>query len=94
MDEGEAPIGDDEMIRHSITFLKSTSPHVIGRGGRMLRRIEDFCGVFLSLFDVSSDTVMLTMYGSMRGCALAQCIGEMLTEGIYSVIDTLARHGF
>ena len=94
VDEGEAPIGDDEMIRHSMTFVKSTAPHVIGRGGRMLRRIEDFCGVFLSLFDVSSDTVMLTMYGSMRGCALAQCIGEMLTEGIYSVIDTLARHGF
>ena len=94
VDEGEAPIGDEEMIRHSMTFLKSTAPHVIGRGGRMLRRIEDFCGVFLSLSDVSSDTVMVTMYGSMRGCALAQCIGEMLTEGIYSVIDTLARHGF
>ena len=94
VDEGEAPIGDDEMIRHSMSFFKSTAPHIIGRGGRMLRRIEDFCGVFLSLSDVSSDTVSLTMYGSMRGCALAQCIGEMLTEGIYSVIDTLARHGF
>ena len=33
----------------------------------MLRRIEDFCGVFLSLSHISSDTVMLTMYGSMRG---------------------------
>ena len=94
VDEGEAPIGDEEMIRHSMTFLKSTAPHVIGRGGRMLRRIEDFCGVFLSLSDLSSDTIMLTMYGSMRGCALVQCIGEMLTEGIYSVIDTLARQGF
>ena len=83
VDEGEAPIGDDEMIRHSMSFFKSTAPHIIGRGGRMLRRI-----------DVSSDTVSLTMYGSMRGCALAQCIGEMLTEGIYSVIDTLARQGF
>ena len=94
VDEGEAPIRDDEMIRHSMTFLKSTAPHVIGRGGRMLRRIEDFCGVFLCLSDISPDTVMVTMYGSMRGCALAQCIGEMLTEGIYSVIDTLARQGF
>ena len=37
VDEGEAPIGDDEMIRHSMTFFKSTAPHVIGRGGRMLR---------------------------------------------------------
>ena len=33
VDEGEAPIGDDEMIRHSINFFKSTAPHVIGRGG-------------------------------------------------------------
>ena len=71
VDEGDAPIGDEEMIRHSMTFFKSTAPHVIGRGGRMLHRIEDFCGVFLSLSDVSSDMVMLTIYGSMRGCALA-----------------------
>ena len=94
MDEGEASIRDDEMIIHSMTFFKSTAPHVIGRGGRMLRRIEDFCGVFLSLSDVSSDSIMLTICGTMRGCALAQCIGEMLTEGIYSVINTVARQGF
>ena len=46
VDEGEAPIRDDEMIRHSMTFFKSTAPHIIGCGGRMLHRIEDFCGVF------------------------------------------------
>ena len=82
------------MIRHSINFFTSTAPHVIGRGGRMLRRIEDFCGVFFSLSAVSSNTVMLTIYRSMRGCTLAHCIGEMLTEGIYFMIDTLARQGF
>ena len=49
MDEGEAPIGDDEMIRDSRNFFKSTVPHVIGRGERMLHQIEDLCGVFLSL---------------------------------------------
>ena len=60
----------------------------------MLRRIEDFCGVFLSLSDVSCDVVELDIYGPTRGCALVQFIGEMLIEGIYSIMDTLARQGF
>ena len=85
---------ENEMIMHTLKFSKTTAPHIIGRGGRMLRRIEDFCGVFLSLADVSSDVVELTIYGPTRGCALVQFTGEMLTEGVYSVMDTLARHGF
>ena len=60
----------------------------------MLRRIEDFCGVFLSLFDVSSDMVELAIYGPSRGCALVQFIGEMLIEGVYFVMDTLACQRF
>ena len=60
----------------------------------MLQRIEDFCGVFLSLCDVASDVVELTIYGPPRACALVHFIGEMLIEGVYSVIDTLARQGF
>ena len=85
---------ENEMIMHTLKFSKTTAPHIIGRGGRMLRRIEDFCGVFLSLSDVSSDMVELAVYGPARGCALVQFIRDMLIEGVYSVMDTLARHGF
>ena len=94
VEEGEAPITENDIIMHRITFFKITAPHIIGRGGRMLRRIEDFCGVFLSLSDVSSEMVELTIYGTSRGCAMVQFIKDMLIEGVYSVIDTLARHGF
>ena len=94
VEEGEAPITENDIIMHRITFFKITAPHVIGRGGRMLRRIEDFCGVFLSLSDVSCEMAELTIYGTSRGCAMVQFIKDMLIEGVYSVIDTLARHGF
>ena len=94
VEEGEAPITENDIIMHRITFFKITAPHIIGRGGRMLRRIEDFCGVFLSLSDVSSEMVEVTIYGTSRGCAMVQFIKDMLIEGVYSVIDTLARHGF
>ena len=94
LEERVVPMKENEMIMHTLKFSKTTAPHIIGRGGRMLRRIEDFCGVFLSLSDVSSDVVELTIYGPTRGCALVQFIGEMLIEGVYSVMDTLARHGF
>ena len=93
-EEGVSPLNENDMIMHQMQFSKRTAPHVIGRGGRMLRRIEDFCGVFLSLRDVAPDAVELTLFGPLRGCALARFIGEMLNEGIYSVIDTLARQGF
>ena len=94
LEERVVPMKENEMIMHTMKFSQTTAPHVIGRGGRMLRRIEDFCGVFLSLSDVSSDVVELDIYGPTRGCALVQFIGEMLIEGVYSVMDTLARHGF
>ena len=93
-EEGMTPLHKNDMIMHSMKFSKTTAPHVIGRGGQMLRRIEDFCGVFLSLCDVASDVVELTIYGPARACALVHFIGEMLIEGVYSVIDTLARQGF
>ena len=94
VEEGEAPINENDIIMHRMQFFKTLAPHIIGRGGRMLRRIEDFCGVFLSLSDVSSDMVQLTIYGPARGCALVEFIRDMLIEGVYSVIDTLARQGF
>ena len=93
-EEGGSPLKENDMLMHQMQFSKRTAPHVIGRGGRILRRIEDFCGVFLSLRDVAPDAVELTIFGPLRGCALARFIGEMLNEGIYSVIDTLARQGF
>ena len=93
VDEGEAPIGDDEMIRHSMIFFKSIAPMSLDVVGECCAELRTFVGgLFLS--DVSFNMVMLTIYGSTRGCALAQCIGEMLTEGVHSVIDTLACQGF
>ena len=94
VEEGVAPLNENDMMMHTMEFFKKTAPHVIGRGGQMLRRIEDFCGVFLSIHDISSDAVELIIFGPCRGCALVQFIGEMLIEGVYSVIDTLARQGF
>ena len=91
LEERVVPMNKNDMIMHTLKFSKTTAPLIIGRGGRMLRRIENFCGVFLSLSDVSCDVVELTIYGPSRGCALVQFIGEMLIEGIYSVMDTLAR---
>ena len=93
-EEGMSPINKNDMIMHSMKFSKTTAPDVIGRGGHMLRRIEDFCGVFLSLCDVGLDVVELTIYGPTRACALVQFIEEMFIEGVYFVIDTLARQGF
>ena len=88
------PFNKNDTIMHSMKFSKTTAPHIIGRGGQMLQRIEDFCGGVFSLCDVASDVVELTIYGPTRACALVHFIGELLIEGVYSVINTLARQGF
>lgn len=75
---------------HKMQFFNTIAPYVIGHVGLMLHRIEEFCGVSL-LFLMFSEMVELTSYGTFRGCALVQFIAEMLIEGIYFVIDKLAR---
>ena len=94
LQEGVSPINKNDMIMHSMKFSKTTAPHVIEHGRQVLQRIEDFCGVFLSLCGVAFDLAKLTVYGPTRACALVAFIGEMLIEGVHSVMDTLARQGF
>ena len=48
---------------------------------------------FFLFLNISSDMAELTIYGPSRGCALVQFIGDMLIEGVYSIIDTFARQG-
>ena len=37
VEQGEALINENDIIMHRMKFFKTIGPHVIGRGGRMLR---------------------------------------------------------
>ena len=69
-------------------------PHIIGRGGKMIKAIEDFCGVFFAVHDVNAREAQLLVSGPRSACILAQFICEMITARHFSMLETLIRHGF
>ena len=59
----------------------------------MLRKIEDFCGVFIFLTDYE-DCCEVMLVGLPAACILGAFIIEMLNKGYYSIMDSLTRHGW
>ena len=73
---------------------KTTVRHVIGAGGRMLRKIEDFCGVFIITGDSMDGSCELLLLGLPAACILSDFIIEMLGLGYFPIIETLIRLGW
>ena len=91
-EEGE----DMDASAHTYKFItvgSSSLKHVIGRGGRMLHKLESFVGVFASVQDIA-DGPIVCFVGCPHACLLAEFIVEMIEGGLYSIIESLARNGF
>ena len=76
---------------HSIRIPRSEVKHVLGKGGRVLSRIEDLSGCLVSVVDSSGggSTVNLMGGDATLGCFLVHA----LSSGFFSVFETLARNG-
>ena len=83
-------IYNEPFAKMTVHVLPHTVPHIIGRGGRVIRQIELVCGVFLTLQDLQNGTHELFMTGPWLVCVLAQFAIEMLGDGHYSVLRTLS----
>ena len=65
-------------------------PHIIGRGGRVIRKIEKICGVFLSLRDVVNGGHEMCITGPRPACILAEFAIELLSSEQHSALITLS----
>ena len=65
-------------------------PHIIGRGGRVIRELEQVCGVFLTLSDLSMGGHELCITGPRPACILVEFAVELLSAGQHSVLRTLS----
>ena len=76
---------------HSIRIPRSEVKHVLGRGGRILSRIEDLSGCLVSVVDSSGGESQVNLMGgdATLGCFLVHA----LSSGFFSVFETLARNG-
>ena len=84
---------DQHYSRHCVEIGKHAIRHVIGTRGRMLRKIEDFCGVFIMVND-DEDCCEVNLLGLPYACLSGGFIVEMLEQGYYSIMEFLARHGW
>ena len=78
---------------HCVEIDRGSIRHVIGVHGHMLRKIEDFCGVFIMIAD-SEDSCEVSLLGLPFACILGAFILKMLERGYYSIMQSLVRHGW
>ena len=76
---------------HSIRIPRSEVKHVLGRGGRVLSRIEDLSGCLVSVVDSSGGESTVNLMGgdATLGCFLVHA----LSSGFFFVFETLERNG-
>ena len=89
----EGGFDEHHYIYHCVEIDTGSTRHVIGAKGRMLRKIEDFCGVFIMVAD-SEDCCEVSFLGLPAACILGAFIVQMLDKGYYSIIESLIRHGW
>ena len=68
----------------------SAVPHIIGRKGRVIRQLEEVCGVFLTLQDLGDSMHEMCITGPRPSCILAEFAIDMLGSGQHSVLTTLS----
>ena len=74
-------------------ITRASIRHIIGVRGHMLRKIEDFCGIFIMISDCE-DSCEVSLLGLPYACMLGGFIIEMLDQGYYSILELLIRHGW
>ena len=79
--EGESD--DQHYSLHCVEIAKGAIRHVIGVRGRMLRKIEDFYGVFITINDDHEDSCEVNLLGLSYTCILGDFIIKMLKQGCY-----------
>ena len=77
----------------SLTLFVSRSSlkHIVGKGGRMLARLEDYTGSLISILDSPSGSGTVQIWGGES--EFARVLILAISFGFHSVLDTVSRNG-
>ena len=89
----EGGFDDQHYNRHCVEIERGSIHHIIGVWGRMLRKIEDFCGIFIMISDCE-DSCEVSLLGLPYAYIFGGFIIEMLNQGYSSILEFLMRHGW
>ena len=89
-------LNDPEPMWRYVYVSKDHFCHLIGRGGRVVRQLESFFGTFIMFSDLAPDSRdgEVGIVGPRRTCLFTEFAIEMIVGRQYSILDSLAYHGF
>ena len=92
--KGDFWVDDTHYRSKFMRVPRGALPRIIGRGGRMIQRLEQVCGVFASVVDTALPHSLITFVGSPHSILLAEFAVDMLNMGYFGVLESLQRAGF
>lgn len=86
------PAGLLEAPTTTVTVAQSAVPHLLGRGGRVARRVEEKLGVIMGIMDgTRGGSATVTLCGPPSHLEPAKVVIKMLEKGMRSILDRLPR---
>jgi hypothetical protein len=75
----------------SLSVPPSAVPHLLGRGGRMIGKLENRLGVLIGVADAKrrGGMVTATLVGPVARLPLAQKVVALVSKGVFSILDRL-----
>ena len=92
--KGDFWVDDTHYRSKFMRVPRGALPRIIGRGGQMIQRLEQVCGVFASVVDTALPHNLITFVGSPHSILLAEFAVDMLNMGYFGVLESLQRAGF
>lgn len=80
-----------ESVSLSLMVDRAALKHVVGRGGKMMRKIEDYTGSFLAIVDCADGKSQVRVFGGEF--QLAYFLVKAISDGYYSALDAISRNG-
>ena len=84
-----SPSGLGSAISRAHAIPKRAMPHLVGRGGSIIRQIEDILGLIVGVVDGRDGTASVTVFGPRERVDLAKPIIQCVSEGGRSILTRL-----
>ena len=92
-DDCECSIDELYFAPFSFKYVKVDAhsvPHIIGRGGHIIRQLENMFGVFLTLTDLTEGSYKMLITSPCPACIFAALAMELLSSRHHSALITLS----
>ena len=84
-----SPSGLGSAVSRALAIPKRAVPHLVGRGGSMIRQMEDILGLIVGVVDGRDGQASVTVFGPRERVDLALPVIQCVSEGGRSILTRL-----